>query len=269
MLAKRRPGPSGALPRTVLRMDLTGATALVTGSNRGIGRAISEALAERPLDLLLCGMRAPEKFSPIAVPTGGAKEVRPVTMDLSSRETIDRSCDDLPPVDLLVNNAGLMTGGLLEDQEMADVYAMFQVNLVGLVHVTRRLLPGMVERGRGKIVNNASISGYAWFPAVTTYAASKTGVVAFSEALRRELDGTGVGVLHLVTPGVATDMLDDTREVYGRHMSADAWDDVPPEEWAGKVLRAIENDDHVLGPGGKLALAKLASRGPAALMDAI
>jgi hypothetical protein len=78
-----------------------------------------------------------------------------------------------------------------------------------------------------------------------------------------------VDVLHLVTPGVATDMLDDTREIYGRHMAADAWDDVPPQEWAGKVLRAIENDDHVLGPGGRLALAKLASRGPGVLIDAI
>jgi uncharacterized protein len=250
-------------------MDLTGATALVTGSNRGIGRAITEALAARPLDLLLCGMRSPERFTPLEVPPGGAREVRPVAVDLSSRESIDRACDGLPPLDLLVNNAGLMTGGLLEEQEMADVYAMFQVNLVGLVHVTSRVLPGMVERGRGKIVNNASISGYAWFPAATTYAASKTGVVAFSESLRRELDGTGVDVLHLVTPGVATDMLDDTREIYGRHMAADAWDDVPPQEWAGKVLRAIENDDHVLGPGGRLALAKLASRGPGVLIDAI
>ena len=59
-------------------------------------------------------------------------------------------------------------------------------------------------------MNNASISGYAYFPATTTYAAAKAGVVAFSESLRRELRGTGVGVLHLVTPGVETDMMDDT-----------------------------------------------------------
>ena len=107
----------------------------------------------------------------------------------------------------------------------------------------------MVERGRGTIVNNASISGYAWFPAATTYAAAKTGVVAFSESLRRELDGTGVNVLHLVTPGVDTDMLDATREVYGRHMDADSWGDTSPEEWAAKVVRAVERGDHVLGPG--------------------
>ena len=155
------------------------------------------------------------------------------------------------------------------EQEVEDVYAMFQVNLVGLVHLTRLLLPAMVERGRGKIVNNASISGYAWFPSASTYAASKAGVVAFSESLRRELKGTGVSVLHLVTPGVATDMLDATRQVYGRHMDAAAWDDQAPADWAAKVVHAIERDDHVLGPGGRLALAKLASRGPAALLDTI
>ncbi|HVG75187.1 MAG TPA: SDR family NAD(P)-dependent oxidoreductase [Thermoleophilaceae bacterium] len=248
-------------------MDLNGQTALVTGSSRGIGKAIAAELARRPLELLLCGMRG-EGTPPVA-PPGGAREVRTVELDLSTRESIEGDAGGLPPVDLLVNNAGLMTGGLLEEQETGDIYAMFQVNLVAVVHLTKLLLPGMVERGRGTIVNNASISGYAWFPAATTYAAAKTGVVAFSESLRRELDGTGVSVLHLVTPGVDTDMLDATREVYGRHMDADSWGDTSPEEWAAKVVRAVERGDHVLGPGGRLALAKLASRGPAALLDTI
>src|SRR6185436_11351522 len=64
-----------------------------------------------------------------------------------------------------------------------------------------------------------------------------------------------------------TDMLDDTRRVYGRHMDADSWSDTSPQEWAAKVVRAVERGDHVLGPGGRLALAKLASRGPAALFE--
>ena len=249
-------------------MNLEGQTALVTGSSRGIGRAIAEELASRPLDLLLCGVRSDDKPPP-AAPPGGAREVRTVELDLSTRESIERGAGALPPVDVLVNNAGLMTGGLLEEQEIDDIYAMFQVNLVGLVHLTKLLLPGMVERGRGTVVNNASISGYAWFPGATTYAAAKTGVVAFSESLRRELDGTGVNILHLVTPGVDTDMLDATREVYGRHMDADSWSDTSPEEWAAKAVRAVERDDHVVGPGGRLAIAKLASRGPAALLDTI
>jgi short-subunit dehydrogenase len=250
-------------------VELTGLTALVTGANRGIGRAIAEELATRRLNLLLAGARSPELFVPLENPPGGAREVRPVRVDLTSGETITDSAAELPPVDLLVNNAGLMTGGLLEEQEVEDIYAMFQVNLVAVTHLTKLLLPGMLERGRGMIVNNASISGYAWFPAASTYAAAKTGVVAFSESLRRELKGTGVGVLHLVTPGVATDMLHDTKQVYGRHMDASAWDDQPPGEWAEKVVRAIERDDHVLGPGGRLALAKLASRGPAKLLDTL
>jgi short-subunit dehydrogenase len=244
-------------------MDLTGCTALVTGANRGIGRALVEALAARPLRLVLAGVRDPDAFEPL-------EGVRPVRMDLSSRESIDACVDELDePVDLLVNNAGQMTGGLLEEQDMDDVYAMFQVNLVAVAHLTSRLLPGMLARGRGTVVNNASISGYAYFPAASTYAASKAGVVALTESLRRELDGTGVRALHVVTPGVNTDMLDATEEVYGRYMDTSGWDKVEPAEWAEKVLAAVEEDRSIVGPGGRLAVAKLASRGPAFLVDAI
>jgi short-subunit dehydrogenase len=243
-------------------VDLNGITALVTGANRGIGRAIAEELAKEPLGLLLGGTRRPDEMEPIA-------GVRPVAVDLSSREAIERSVEQLPPIDLLVNNAGRLTGGLLEEQELDDVYAMFQVNLLGPIQLTRAVLPGMLERGRGKIVNNASISGYAYFPGTSTYAAAKAGVVAFSEALRRELSGTGVTVLHLVTPGVDTDMGDATLDVWGRHMDTSAWEMQPPGEWAAKVVKAIRDDDAILGPGGRLALAKLASRGPARLLDLV
>jgi short-subunit dehydrogenase len=170
---------------------------------------------------------------------------------------------------VLVNNAGLMTGGLLEEQDVEQLYAMFQVNLVAVAHLTRRVLPGMLARGSGVIVNNASISAYAHLPAASTYAASKAGVVAFSEALRRELRGTGVRVLHLVTPGVATDMLDATETAYGRYMDTSGWGGVPPAQWAERAVAAIEDDRRVLGPGGRLALVKLAAGGPAELIDAL
>jgi short-subunit dehydrogenase len=250
-------------------MDLTGSTALVTGANRGIGRALCEALAARPLRLVLAGVRDPDAFEPIE----GRAEVRPVRMDLSGRESIDACVDELgdelAAVDLLVNNAGQMTGGLLEEQDMEAVYAMFQVNLVAVAHLTSRVLPHMLARGRGTVVNNASISGYASFPAASTYAASKAGVVALSESLRRELKGTGVGVMHAVTPGVNTDMLDATEAVYGRHMDTSGWDKVEPAEWVQKVLEGVEADRHIIGPGGRTAYAKLASRGPAFVLDAI
>ena len=252
-------------------MNLTGARVLVTGSNRGIGRAISEALAREPVELLLCGMRSPARFEPIELATAG--EIRPVRMDLGSRDAIEESVvalkDDLGEIDLLVNNAGLVTGGLLEEQDVGEIYAMFQANLVGLTHLTKLVLPGMLDRGAGKVVNNASVSGYAYFPGAGTYAASKAGVVAFTESLRRELKGTGVSTLHLVTPGVNTDMLDATEEAYGRYLDTSDWEKQEPEEWAAKVVRAIREDSTVLGPGGKTALAKLASRGPGFLLDRI
>ncbi len=242
----------------------------MTGANRGIGRAIAEELARRPLKLLLCGARSPDSFEAIDPPPGGAQEVRAVALDLSSPEEIARGWEELPELDLLVNNAGLLTADQLERQELAEIYSMVQVNLLATVDLTRRALPGMLARGHGKIVNNASISGYAYFPAASTYAASKAGVVAFSESLRRELRDTGVSVLHLVTPGVDTDMLAATKESYERLGTDPAsWDQIPAPEWASRVVKAIEEDENVLGPGGRSALAKLASRGPGFLLDAV
>ena len=250
-------------------MDLSHATALVTGANRGIGRAVCEALATRPLKLVLAGVRDPDGFEPIH----GRAEVRPVRLDLGSRESIEAGADalggDLAAVDLLVNNAGQFVGGLLEQQDLDAIYSMLQVNLVAVTHLTHRVLPHMLARERGTIVNNASIIGYAHFPAASTYAASKAGIVAFSESLRRELDDTGVSVIHAVTPGVDTDMMDATEDVYERHMDTSKWETVEPSEWAEKVLDAIEQDRHIVGPGGRTAYAKLASRGPAFVLDSV
>jgi uncharacterized protein len=258
-------------------MDLRGATCLVTGANRGIGLALAERLAREPVGLLLMGMRRPAEGDEViakvaaAAGGGGAGEIRAVGMDLSSRESIDRSWAELAggdrEIDLLINNAGLMTGGLLEDQAVDEVYAMFQVNLVGVAHLTALVLPGMLARGRGKIVNNASISGYAHLPGASTYAASKAGVVALTQSLRRELRGTGVSTLHLVTPGVATGMLEATEAVYGRHMDTSGWEHEAPDAWAEKVVAAVLADRTTLQPGGKVAWAVRASRGPACVLD--
>jgi uncharacterized protein len=252
-------------------MDLNGATALVTGANRGIGRALVERLAAEPLELILAGVRDVDGFEALTPVPGAAKEVRPVLMDLSTRQQIDQSCEELGEqlgqIDVLFNNAGLVTGGLLEEQDMSQVYAMFQVNLVAVAHLTHRVLPGMLSRRRGAIVNNASISAYAYFPAASTYAASKAGVVALTESLRRELKGSGVHAMHLVTPGVSTDMLDATEDIYGRHLDTSGWEQISPAEWAGRAVKALKADRRVVNPPGKSRMAMLASRGPAWLLD--
>jgi short-subunit dehydrogenase len=210
---------------------------------------------------VLAGMRDPAAFAPVA---GARAQVRPIRFDLSSRETIDacaaEAAADLATVDLLINNAGIMTGGLLEEQDTEAMYAMFQVNLVGAAHLIQKVLPGMLARGRGKIVNNASIGGYAVFPGVSTYTATKTGLVALSEALRRELQGTGVEVAHLVTPSVDTDMLDATEAIFSRYTDTSKWQRMSAAEWAKQAVAGIEEDEHVVLPQGATAIARLVRR---------
>ncbi len=249
-------------------MDLDGQTILVTGSEQGIGRAIVEELAQRDVHVL-SGMRDVDDFE--LVSGSVAREVRPVSVELSSRESIEASVGKLggQRIDVLVNNAGHFVGGLFERRDLSAYYELLQVNVAALMHLTYRLLPPMLARGHGKIVNNASIAGYAHFPGAAVYSASKAAVVGFSEALRRELADTPVSLLHLVTPGVETDMLEQVRADYEQHVDdTSKLDGVEPREWAEKVVRAIEDDDEVLNPTGAERLAKLASRGPAGLLDA-
>ena len=133
-----------------------------------------------------------------------------------SRESIEAFDRE---VDVLVNNAGQFTAGLLETQDVDAIYAMLQVNLLGTIHLTRHVLPGCWTRGRGKMVINSSVVAYANFPAVTTYAASKAGISGFAEALRRELAPTPLTTLHIVTGGIDTDMLDETKAQLEPHFA--------------------------------------------------
>ncbi len=242
-------------------MEIQGTTALVTGANRGIGRAIAGALAAEGV-AVLAGVRALDRDHDVS----GIANVRPVRVDLSSRESIESSVSGLGDtcVDILVNNAGVFEGGLLESQHVDRIYELLQSSLTGPIHLTRLLLPGMLERRRGKIVNNASIVGQAPFAGATVYAAAKTGLHGFTESLRRELEGTDLSVLELITPGVDTDMMQQVQEQLDRHVDTEGWDHVDPEDWAEQVVGAIRSDKDELNPGGAERLAKLL---PKALLD--
>lgn len=259
-------------------MDLTDATVLITGANRGQGRAFAERLAREPLGLLMLGAR---DTSDLTLPTPparrGARRVEAVQVDVGTLETVRASFGAIAAatgiddggVDVLVNNAGQLELGLLEQQDPDRIESMLYSNLVGPIQLTRLCLTGMVARDRGLVVNNASISGYAFFPGASTYAASKAGMVGFSEALRRELDPTGVDVLHLVTPRVETDMAKSLDRQYDGMVDTTKLSSTTPEDWANKVIAAMVDGDSIVGPGGNTALAKLASRMPAAVLDAV
>jgi uncharacterized protein len=234
-------------------MELHSKNILITGANRGIGLALAQKAAQLGGHLHLLCRRKELELEPQLMELG-ASSVRCWTIDMSQPQDIDRFLKEFKTADIephiLINNAGQLTGGLLEDQPMEDIYQMFQVNLLGLVHLTRGLLPMMLKCEQAKIVNNASVSGIMFLPCATTYAASKAGVVAFTESLRNELHGTSVSTLLLVTPGVKTRMYDKISDLYANNVDLSFMSSVSAEEWAAKVFDHIRRDRLRCWPSG-------------------
>ena len=194
-------------------MKIDGAKILITGSNRGIGLAVAQEMARRKAHLHL-QMRSQDSKLTESLLALGALSVKIWQVDLSVRDQIEKWLSELQneKVDILFNNAGQLTGGLLEDQKIDEIYSMFQVNVNALVHLTHGLLPGMIQRRFGKIINHSSVSAIMHFPCASTYAASKAAVLAFSNCLQLEVAGTGVSTLCLVTPGIQTRMFNQISE---------------------------------------------------------
>ena len=186
---------------------LQGWTALVTGASAGIGEACALALSQAGARLVLAGRRG-DRLEALAarLPT----PARPLVLDVRSRQDVEASLASLPPefadVDLLVNNAGIGLG--LEpahEASLDDWETMIDTNCKGLLYVTRTLLPGMVRRNRGHIVNLGSIAATYPYPGGNVYGATKAFVHQFSENLKADLVGTRVRVTDVQPGMVETD----------------------------------------------------------------
>lgn len=233
---------------------------LITGANRGIGRAVAE-MAAREKAFLHLAVRSEDLDLVKKLKDLGAAGVKVWKADLSSREKIESLLKDLKDqrIDILFNNAGQLTGGLIEEQPLDDIYSMFQVNVNALVHLTWGLLPGMVKRNHGKIINHASVSAFMHFPCASTYAASKAAVVAFTDCVQAELQGTGVSTLCLVTPGIKTRMFDEIEVKYGKNFEVPT-ESISAEEYAEQIKRALLNDDTYLIPKGATGIGLWVSK---------
>jgi uncharacterized oxidoreductase len=132
---------------------------------------------------------------------------------------------------------------------------MLNVNLLAPIHLIRRLLPSFLTKDETLIVNNTSVNAILHAPCATTYAGAKAGLLAFSDALRRELRGTGIRLLTLLTPAVDTSMLRKAIELYRGHLEVDRWSAQSADRWAAQILRAIEEDRDYLLPAGYWRLA--------------
>lgn len=222
--------------------ELRGANVLLTGASRGIGTHIARALASRGANLALVARNADELERQAASLAGYGVTAVALPADLTDHAGADglaaRAEAALGPIDILVSNAGAATLSRFWELDEADLRRMVDVNFVAAMLLTRRLLPGMLDRGRGHLVTLASLSGRKGLPYVAVYSGSKAALINWMEALHAELEGTGVKT-SIVLPGY----------VSGAGFFADL--DAPPPRVLGAspvadvaraVVRAIESE---------------------------
>jgi NADP-dependent 3-hydroxy acid dehydrogenase YdfG len=181
-------------------------TVLVTGATAGFGEATAERFAQDGARLVVAGRRA-DRLEKLARRLSARVPVLPLPLDVRDRAAVERAVASLPAefaaIDVLVNNAGLALG--LEPAHRASLdewEQMIDTNNRGLVVMTRQVIPGMVERGRGHVVNVGSVAGTYPYPGGNVYGATKAFVHQFSLNLRADLLGSGVRVT-CVEPGMA------------------------------------------------------------------
>jgi 3-oxoacyl-[acyl-carrier protein] reductase len=165
-------------------------TAVVTGASRGIGRAVAIRLAETHAIVAVARDRTKLESVCAEIRTAGG-ECRALPLDLTDRDAIARSLAGVE-ADVVVNNAGVITKKPLLRMRPDEWQEMMDVNVSALFHVTRALLPGMIARRHGHIINIASIAGRSAFPGGTGYVATKHAVLGFSESLMLEVREAGV-----------------------------------------------------------------------------
>jgi len=176
-------------------------TVLVTGASTGIGRCVALDYARQGADLVLAA-RSVDKLESLAreIESLGRKAIV-LPADLSQRgqaaKLIDRALETAGRIDILVNNAGIGYVEIVPDLDLEKAREMFEINFWSVVEATKRILPHMVQRNSGQIINVSSIAGKRAFPSSSMYNASKFALEAFSESLRVELYRTGIKVISI------------------------------------------------------------------------
>jgi len=189
-----------------MQTDLCGKTVLVTGASSGIGAACARSFAEAGARLVVCARRL-ERLERLAEEFDGlGVEHHCFGLDVRDRDAVKAAVAALPDEwsvpDVLLNNAGLSRGlEPLQEGSLDDWDEMLQTNVQGLLYVSRALLPAMVKRGRGHVINIGSIAGREVYPNGAVYCASKHAVGAITAGMRLDLNGTGVKV-STVDPGL-------------------------------------------------------------------
>ena len=229
-------------------MRIAGSVAIVTGASSGIGAATAQLLAERGATVVAVARREDRLRAVVERCRQHSAESRAVPCDLADTEAIadlvDTVTRDLGRIDIVVNNAGIPLRRVAQETSMQELREGMEVNFFGAVELASRVLPGMVERGEGAIINVTSVVGYLPTPHESGYGASKAALDQWSHTAALDLDGTGVHV-GVVAPGPI-----DT-EIWDKDTEAAAYDGrlYPPEVVAEAIATSVERTRvHVTAP---------------------
>lgn len=236
---------------------------LITGASKGIGRAMAVELIERGHDVVATA-RQPEVLADL-----GAAQV--LQLDVTDQASVDAAVEEAGPVDVVVNNAGEIVVGSVEDTPLAELERLLAINTIGAIRVANAVIPGMRERGSGRIVFLSSIVGRVALPLIGPYAATKWALEALGETLSMEVDRFGITV-NLLEPGTVDSGALSAPTVYsgaGHYaeiaaaVSLDA-DMMPVEEVAIAAADVIDaRDTRLRVPIGAVANSLLGANGPA------
>ena len=226
-----------------MHLDLEGRTVLVTGSHRGTGLVIARAFLEEGARVFVHGFEADQVAAAVCEIGGGSAVSGDVREDAGADAVVAQTGDG---VDILVNNYGAAEGGRWPDLTAADWVAMYETNVLSAQRMIRRLLPGMRERGWGRIVNLGTTGAFAPGARNPHYYAAKAALSAMTASLAREVAGTGIRV-NQVSPGMIR-----TPEVEAGYLRRGAregwgstWEEVEPHVAADIPIRRIVRREEV------------------------
>lgn len=235
---------------------LTGKTLLITGCNRGIGKETVRLFAENGANIVCCIRKSNNEFDDYikVLANDNSVEIRTIYADFSDedsvKETFHRVVKEKIPVDILINNAGVATGGFLQMTPISKLKEVFQINFFSPVLITQIISKIMMRRKQGVIINMGSVAGLDNFPGYTSYGSSKAAIMAFTKTIANELAPYNIRV-NAVAPG-----LTDTG--MAEQMEGKAWQEMVgrtdmkrlgrPEEIAKTLLfLASDNSSFITG----------------------
>ncbi len=234
-----------------MAMAMTNQTVLITGASSGIGAACARQLAEAGARLILAARRQ-DKLEALAAALPATADTWLLPLDVCQSAAVSAAIADLPAdwqaIDGLINNAGLSRG--LDKQyeaSLQDWEDMIDTNIKGLLYVTRAVVPGMVQRGRGHVVNVGSIAGRQTYPGGSVYCATKAAVKALSEGLKLDLLGTPVRVTN-IEPGLVETEFSEVRFRGDRQRAKSVYQGMTPltpEDVADAIQFALTRSPHV------------------------